>query len=114
MAHVTREQLYEWCRIPPEELVNHPGLCVPFRLVRDSQEMGRLMVREFVELIKANNGLGRHTRAIIPCGPSCWYEPWTCSYRAVSSCRQQRAWQGFSWVSCWPLEWRCPRAFCLA
>lgn len=77
MAHVAKDQLYEWCRIPAPELPGHPGLRVPFRLVDDSAEMGRLMARELADLIRANNQAGRTTRAIIPCGPSCWYGPWT-------------------------------------
>ena len=77
MAHVTKEQLHEWCRIPAERLVDHPRLRVPLRLVETSAEMGRLMARELAGLIRTNNQAGRTTRAIIPCGPSCWYEPWT-------------------------------------
>jgi glucosamine-6-phosphate deaminase len=37
--------------------------------------MGRLMAREFTDLIAANNAEERPTRAIVPCGPSCWYAP---------------------------------------
>ncbi len=33
------------------------------------------MARELVEVIEENNKEGRTTRAIIPCGPTCWYEP---------------------------------------
>jgi glucosamine-6-phosphate deaminase len=39
--------------------------------------MGQLMAREFLELIQANNALERPTRAIVPCGPFCWYKPFT-------------------------------------
>jgi glucosamine-6-phosphate deaminase len=77
MTAITRAELYEWCRIPYQELENHPGLKVPFRLVRDSAEMGQLMARELVDLIKAHNRQDQVTRAIIPCGPSCWYRPFT-------------------------------------
>jgi len=35
------------------------------------------MARELVDEIKAHNDKGEPTRAIIPCGPSCWYEPFT-------------------------------------
>ena len=35
------------------------------------------MARELVELIEVHNAEGRPTRAIIPCGPKCWYEPFT-------------------------------------
>ena len=37
--------------------------------------MGRMMARELVDEVKKNNDLGKLTRAIIPCGPACWYEP---------------------------------------
>ena len=39
--------------------------------------MGRIMARELVDLIKTNNAAGKNIRAIIPCGPSCWYKPFT-------------------------------------
>jgi glucosamine-6-phosphate deaminase len=70
-------QLYEWCRIPAEELAGHPRLRLPFRMVKDSREMGELMARELLDTIEANNAEGLPTRAIVPCGPACWYEPWT-------------------------------------
>jgi glucosamine-6-phosphate deaminase len=74
---VTARELYAWCRIPVEALVDHPERRVPFRLCRDREEMGRLMARELVEEIKAHNARGEATRAIIPCGPECWYAPFT-------------------------------------
>ncbi len=77
MSSVEVRQLYEWCRVPAKELVGHPDLQVPFRMVADSAEMGALMARELVDLIETNNKADKATRAIIPCGPSCWYAPWT-------------------------------------
>ena len=74
---VTANNLYEWCRIPYDKLENNPALKIPFRLVRDSNEMGILMAGELAEEIKSNNYMGRPTRAIIPCGPACWYKPFT-------------------------------------
>ena len=35
------------------------------------------MARELVDEIQAHNARGEPTRAIIPCGPSCWYQPFT-------------------------------------
>ena len=46
-----------------------------FRLVKDSDEMGRLMAQEFADEIAKANEEGRRFRAIVPCGPKCWYEP---------------------------------------
>jgi len=77
MDFVSKADLYRWCRIPTSELQSHPELRVNFRVVPDSAEMGRLMAQELVAEIEANNKQGRPTRAIIPCGPSCWYAPLT-------------------------------------
>jgi len=46
-------------------------------MVANSAEMGRLMAQELVEVIENNNHGGLPTRAIIPCGPKCWYLPFT-------------------------------------
>ena len=77
MSEIQQKDLYEWCRIPYQELVNHPKLKIPFRLCRDSAEMGQIMARELVEEIARHNDSGETTRSIIPCGPSCWYKPFT-------------------------------------
>jgi glucosamine-6-phosphate deaminase len=77
MSQLLKSDLYRWCRIPAKDLVRHPALRVRFRLVRDSAQMGRLMAQELVEVIESNNGRGLPTRAIIPCGPKCWYGPFT-------------------------------------
>lgn len=74
---MTRAELLEWCRVPVDALVAHPKRRVAFRIVDDSAAMGALMAREFVEAIEAANAGGRPFRAIVPCGPSSWYKPWT-------------------------------------
>ena len=86
MDFVRKSDLYEWCRIPAADLVGHPNLRVPFRIVADSIEMGELMAQELVAEIETNNAAGRPTRAIIPCGPTCWYSPFTklVNERAIS------------------------------
>jgi glucosamine-6-phosphate deaminase len=77
MSHVLRADLYRWSKIPVRDLPDHPALRTKFRLVRDSAEMGELMAQELVAVIEANNKAGKPTRAIIPCGPVCWYAPFT-------------------------------------
>jgi glucosamine-6-phosphate deaminase len=77
MTTLTNRDLYEWCRIPYSELETHPARKVRFRLCEDSTEMGQIMARELVDEIQTNNRRGQLTRAIIPCGPSCWYQPFT-------------------------------------
>jgi len=63
--------------VPYNRIERHPKRKIPFRLCADSAAMGRIMARELVDIIKAGNARKRVTRAIIPCGPSCWYKPFT-------------------------------------
>ncbi|MGD1157991.1 MAG: hypothetical protein ABSA41_19500 [Terriglobia bacterium] len=77
MSHVDSRDLYRWCSIPAEELLNRPDSRVRFRIVRDSAEMGELIATEFLQVVADNNTVGRATRAIVPCGPNCWYGPFT-------------------------------------
>jgi glucosamine-6-phosphate deaminase len=77
MSWVRPQDLYRWCRIPAEQLCARPERRVPLRLVRDSGEMGEVMARDLTDIIEQNNALGQPTRAIVPCGPTCWYAPWT-------------------------------------
>jgi len=77
MSDFSLLNLYDWCKFPPDQLERHPQLKIPFNLCRDANEMGTLMARELVDEIQAHNRLGEPTRAIIPCGPSCWYKPFT-------------------------------------
>jgi len=72
---VDARELRRWCAIPAEKLLGHPELRVRYRQVADSVELGALMAKELVEAIEGNNRQGRSTRAIVPCGPTCWYEP---------------------------------------
>jgi glucosamine-6-phosphate deaminase len=73
----SKKNLFDWCRIPVSELVFHPSLKIPFRLCQDSQEMGALMARELLDEIIFHNNRNEPTHAIIPCGPTCWYQPFT-------------------------------------
>jgi glucosamine-6-phosphate deaminase len=74
---IETRDLFTWCKIPFDQLEDHPDRKTPFRLVKDSLEMGILMARELAGEIIRNNGKDMHTRAIIPCGPACWYAPFT-------------------------------------
>ena len=78
------KDLYQWCSIPVDNLVDHPDLKIPFRLANDSADMGELMARELVEEIKKANREGKKFRAIVPCGPKCWYAPFTTMVNAES------------------------------
>lgn len=72
---MTLKQLHTWCSIPAEQLEGHPEGKIPFRMVESSADMGELMARELVDEIQTAAAEKRSFRAIIPCGPSCWYAP---------------------------------------
>jgi len=74
---IEKKHLYEWCSMKAEELPNHPKLKVRFRMTKSSADMGEMMARELVDEIKLAAAEGRKFRAIIPCGPNCWYVPYT-------------------------------------
>ena len=78
MSHnITPRELSSWCSIPVAELEKHAARKVPFRVVKDSQEMGEAMAQMLVDEIQQHNAKGQPTRAIVPCGPTCWYPPFT-------------------------------------
>ena len=72
---IDKKKLYEWCCIPHDELMNHPRLKVPFRIVKDSIALGETMAMDFAMDIQLANKEGRCYNAIVPCGPKEWYEP---------------------------------------
>ena len=76
MNQISKEEIVRICSIPIEEF-DRNGPRVPYRIVKDSEEMGDLMGGEFVAIIEENDKNGAPTRAIVPCGPSAWYGPFT-------------------------------------
>jgi len=72
--NLDKREILRICRIPIDEFARHSPK-VPYRIVADSREMGEAMSQDLVDLIVANNDKGRPTRAIVPCGPMAWYEP---------------------------------------
>ncbi len=74
MQYLDKREVLRICRIPLAEFDRHKPR-VKYRIVADSREMGEVMSQELVDLIVANNRKHRPTRAIIPCGPMAWYEP---------------------------------------
>jgi len=77
MDQIIKKDLYQWCKIPASELEHHPNLKVKLNICRDSVEMGQTMARVLADEIKSHNARGEPTRAIIPCGPLMWYQPFT-------------------------------------
>ena len=74
---MNKKQLYKWCSYTADELVGHPKAKTPFRLLENSEAMGQLMARELADEAIAAHRESRKFRAIIPCGPKCWYAPFS-------------------------------------
>jgi len=74
---ISQKELYTWCSIPSDKLENHPDLRLSLRIVKDSIIMGEMMASDFIEEIKIKNEKNESIRAIVPCGPKSWYEPFT-------------------------------------
>lgn len=63
------DKLFDICQIPVDQLKNHPGLKIKFKLVETPEEVHRWAVQDMVNEIKRNNASGLPTRWILPCGP---------------------------------------------
>lgn len=68
------KELFAWCRIPAEELENHPDAKVKIKIVDTPDDVHRWAVRDMLSEVKANNSAGRPTRWILPCGPTKQYK----------------------------------------
>lgn len=67
--------LHRWCSVPVAELEGHPDLRTPLRICEDGAEMARLMASELADAVLAAAAAGTTLRAILPCGPRGWYQP---------------------------------------
>ena len=65
--------LFEWCRIPADQLENHPQKKVPIKIVRTPEDVHLWAAQEMIREVKYNNSLGNPTRWILPVGPTGQY-----------------------------------------
>jgi glucosamine-6-phosphate deaminase len=72
-SFINPEELFAWCRVPPEELENHPQARLRIRILPTPDDVYRWTAREMLEEVKLNNQEGRPTRWILPCGPKGQY-----------------------------------------
>ena len=72
--YITREQLFDWCSLPVEQLQDHPDRKINLVIKEDRPTamhlIGNMMVDEIVE----NNRLGRITKWVLPAGPTDEYD----------------------------------------
>lgn len=69
LAYKDSEELFAWCKIPPEELPAHPQAKVKLKIVPTPQAVYEEFANTLLEEVKRNNAAGRPTRWILPCGP---------------------------------------------
>jgi glucosamine-6-phosphate deaminase len=69
--------LHRWCSVATDDLEGHADLRVPLRICADAAEMAQLMAGELVAAVTEAAAAGATLRAIIPCGPRGWYQPFT-------------------------------------
>ncbi|HVO41149.1 MAG TPA: hypothetical protein VMT34_00935 [Aggregatilineales bacterium] len=73
MSNIDPLQLFAWCRIPVDELENHPDTKVRIKILEAPDDVHRWVARDMADEVKANNAAGRPTGWILPCGPTRQY-----------------------------------------
>lgn len=76
MSFISKEEIVRICSIPIDQFESN-NTKLRYSIVKNSAEMGDVMSEELITIITENNAAGRDTRAIVPCGPMCWYKPFT-------------------------------------
>jgi glucosamine-6-phosphate deaminase len=76
-AYESSQQLFEWCKVPPDELSDHPNAKVKLRVLSKPSDVYQDIADTMVDEIKSNNAASRPTRWILPCGPRGQYPLFT-------------------------------------
>lgn len=76
-AYESSQKLFEWCKIPPEELSSHPLAKVKLRIVPKPSDVHQDIADTMIDEIKRNNAGNKPTRWILPCGPRGQYSIFT-------------------------------------
>ncbi|MCE5188511.1 MAG: glucosamine-6-phosphate isomerase [Eubacteriales bacterium] len=73
-SNMDLKKMMEWCRVPAEELENHPDSKVTVKVFERKSEVsvsvGNMMANEVLK----DQALGKPTRWILPCGPMGQYK----------------------------------------
>ncbi len=76
-SQIDPKQLNDWCRIPPEELVNHPRAKVSLKIVAAPADVYQEFAQTMLAEVGAANRQGKPLRWILPCGPTAQYRIFT-------------------------------------
>jgi glucosamine-6-phosphate deaminase len=72
-SRIDAENLFDFCKIPVDQLENHPDAKVRLKIYPTRDEVYRWAAQDMVDEIKINNTQGNPTRWILPCGPTKHY-----------------------------------------
>lgn len=67
------QQLIAWCRVPTDELENHPDAKIKIKILPAPDDVHRFAARMMADEVLANNAQNAPTRWILPCGPTKQY-----------------------------------------
>jgi glucosamine-6-phosphate deaminase len=73
-SRLNKNKLFEYCRIPVEELENHPDSRVAIKIYEESKKVYEHAAQLMIEEVVANNKIGNPTRWVLPAGPSDQYK----------------------------------------
>jgi glucosamine-6-phosphate deaminase len=73
MSTLDPRQLYDWCRIPVDQLETHPDAKISISVLETADDVHRWVARDMADEVKANNAAGRPTSWVLPCGPTRQY-----------------------------------------
>ena len=66
---IDKNDLFRWCKIPADDLLNHPESKVQVRMYEEKSEVFRRIADLMVEEVVRHNALGKPTRWVLPAGP---------------------------------------------
>lgn len=72
-SNIDTQRLYEFCKIPVDQLEKHPDAKVRIKIFETKEEVHRWVAQGMLDEVKNNNLAGNPTRWILPCGPTGQY-----------------------------------------
>jgi len=72
-SNIDTEKLFKFCKIPVDQLENHPDAKVRIKIYETKDEVYRWVAQDMIDEVNKNNQEGKPTRWILPCGPTKQY-----------------------------------------
>ena len=76
-SRIDKEKLMEYCRIPMEELENHPDSRITLKIFDPTEDLFVHAANMMIDEVVANNEAGQPTRWVLPAGPNTQYRYFT-------------------------------------